>query len=151
MPVPPLGHDPAATPVAVVLGGPSAEHDVSIVSGTAIADALVGSGYPVEAWLVDLDGGWWRLPDGHRRDGRPQAAYDDPAALGADGPGRGRRSALDALAAARAPARRVPRAPRPVRRGRHGPGAVRGGRPRVHRVGRGGVARSAWTRRCSSA
>ena len=69
------------------------------MSGTAILDALVGSGYPVEAWLVDLDGGWWRLPDGHRRDGRPQAAYDDPAALGAEGP-VGAAAALDRLAAA---------------------------------------------------
>jgi D-alanine-D-alanine ligase len=84
--VPPLAHDPASTPVAVVLGGPSAEHDVSIVSGTAIAEALTGSGYPVELWLIDLAGGWWRLPDGHRRDGRPQSAYDDPATLGGDGP-----------------------------------------------------------------
>ena len=84
--VPPLAHDPAATPVAVVLGGPSAEHDVSIVSGSAIADALVVSGYPVETWLIDLGGDWWRLPDGFRRDGRPQAAYDDPGALGAAGP-----------------------------------------------------------------
>jgi D-alanine-D-alanine ligase len=86
MPVPPLGHTPAATPVAVVFGGPSAEHDVSIVSGTAIADALAGAGYPVESWLIDLRDGWWRLPDGHRRDGRPQSAYDQPAALGAVGP-----------------------------------------------------------------
>jgi D-alanine-D-alanine ligase len=86
MPVPPLAHDPAATPVAVVLGGPSAEHDVSIVSGSAIADALVASGYPVETWLIDLGGDWWRLPDGFRRDGRPQAAYDDPAGLEASGP-----------------------------------------------------------------
>jgi D-alanine-D-alanine ligase len=84
--VPPLAHDPAATPVAVVLGGPSAEHDVSIVSGSAIADALVASGYPVETWLIDLGGDWWRLPEGFRRDGRPQAAYDDPAVLGAAGP-----------------------------------------------------------------
>ncbi len=83
---PPLAHDPAATPVAVVIGGPSAEHDVSIVSGSAIADALAASGYPVETWLLDLDGAWWRLPDGFRRDGRPQAAYDDPGALDADGP-----------------------------------------------------------------
>src|SRR6185436_17707579 len=98
MPIPPLGHDPASTPVAVALGGPSAEHDVSIVSGTAILEALVGSGYPVEAWLVDLDGGWWRLPDGHRRDGPPQAAYDDPAALGAEGP-LAAAVALDRLAA----------------------------------------------------
>jgi len=87
MPVPPLGHVPAETPVAVVYGGPSAEHDVSIVSGTAIADALRGSGYPLEQWLIDLDGGWWRLPAGHRREGRPQAAYDEPVGLGAVGPG----------------------------------------------------------------
>jgi D-alanine-D-alanine ligase len=86
MSVPPLAHDPAATPVAVVLGGPSAEHDVSIVSGSAIADALAASGYPVETWLIDLSGDWWRLPDGFRRDGRPQADYDDPGALGAVGP-----------------------------------------------------------------
>jgi D-alanine-D-alanine ligase len=86
MSVPPLAHDPAATPVVVVLGGPSAEHDVSIVSGSAIADALAVSGYPVETWLIDLSGDWWRLPDGFRRDGRPQADYDDPGALGAVGP-----------------------------------------------------------------
>ena len=86
MSVPPLAHDPAATPVAVILGGPSAEHDVSIVSGSAIADALVTSGYPVETWLIDLGGAWWQLPAGFRRDGRPQAAYDDPVVLGADGP-----------------------------------------------------------------
>jgi D-alanine-D-alanine ligase len=95
---PPIAHDPAATPVVVVLGGPSAEHDVSIVSGSAIADALVASGYPVETWLIDLDGGWWRLPDGFRRDGRPQADYDDPAALGADRP-LAAGVALDVLAA----------------------------------------------------
>ena len=86
MPAPPIAHDPAATPVAVVLGGPSAEHDVSIVSGSAIRDALDASGYPTETWLIDLSGAWWRLPDGFRRDGRPQADYDDPAGLGATGP-----------------------------------------------------------------
>ena len=93
MPIPPLGHAPAETLVAVVYGGPSAEHDVSIVSGTAIADALAGSGYPVAQWLIDLGGGWWRLPADHRREGRPQAAYDDPLTLGATGP----RPAADAL------------------------------------------------------
>jgi D-alanine-D-alanine ligase len=86
MPMPPLAHEPATTPVAVVLGGPSAEHDVSIVSGSAIADALMASGYPVETWLIDLDGAWWRLPDGFRRAGRPQAAYDEPRVLDATGP-----------------------------------------------------------------
>jgi D-alanine-D-alanine ligase len=98
MPVPALAHEPASTPVAVILGGPSAEHDVSIVSGTAIADALLDSGYPVEHWLIDLDGGWWQLPPGHRRGDRPQSAYDDPAALGADGPSSAA-GALDRLAA----------------------------------------------------
>jgi D-alanine-D-alanine ligase len=100
--VPPIHHDPAATPIAVVLGGPSAEHDVSIVSGTAIADALADAGYPVQAWLIDLAGGWWRLPDGHRRDGRPQSAYDDPAGLGAEG-AMPAAAALDRLAAEASP------------------------------------------------
>jgi D-alanine-D-alanine ligase len=104
MTVPPLGHVPAQTPVAVIFGGPSAEHDVSIVSGTAIADALRASGYPVIQWCLDLDGGWWRLPGDHRRDGRPQAAYDDPGALGATGPLTAG-AALDEIAAGR---------PRPV-------------------------------------
>ena len=77
---------PAAVPVAVVYGGPSAEHDVSIVSGTAIAEALAGAGHPVSQLLVDLAGGWWLLPADHRRDGRPGAAYDAPGSLGAAGP-----------------------------------------------------------------
>jgi D-alanine-D-alanine ligase len=102
MAVPPLAHDPGSTPVAVVLGGPSAEHDVSIVSGTAVADALAGSGYPVECWLIDLAGLWWRLPDGHRREGRPEAAYDDPASLGAADPVAAA-LALERLAAAAHP------------------------------------------------
>jgi D-alanine-D-alanine ligase len=76
----------SALPVAVVFGGPSAEHDVSVVSGTAIVDALAGAGHPVSQFLVDLDGGWWLLPAGHRRDGRLAAAYDDPGSLGAAGP-----------------------------------------------------------------
>ncbi|HEY0443886.1 MAG TPA: hypothetical protein VGC90_06675, partial [Candidatus Limnocylindrales bacterium] len=77
---------PSRPPVAVVFGGPSAEHDVSIMSGTAIAAALAGAGVAVEMRYIGLDGGWWRLPDDHQRDDRPGAAYDDPAALGATGP-----------------------------------------------------------------
>jgi D-alanine-D-alanine ligase len=73
-------------PVVVLLGGPSAEHDVSVVSGTAIAAALVEEGFAVEQVLIDLDRRWWWLPAGHRRDDRPAAAYDDPPALGAQGP-----------------------------------------------------------------
>lgn len=74
------------TPVVVLLGGPSAEHDVSIVSGTAIASALADLGHPVEHVLIDLAGAWWWLPSGHRRGERPVADYDDPANLGAEGP-----------------------------------------------------------------
>jgi D-alanine-D-alanine ligase len=87
-------------PVVVLLGGPSAEHDVSIVSGTAIADALSDAGQTVQQVVIDLAGAWWWLPLGHRRDARPVTAYDQPAALGSDGPlmvG----AALDRLAAAR--------------------------------------------------
>ncbi|MEP6639874.1 MAG: D-alanine--D-alanine ligase A, partial [Chloroflexota bacterium] len=85
-------------PVIVVLGGPSAEHDVSVVSGTAIAAALADEGYPVEQVLIDLDGGWWWLPEGHHRGDQPAAAYDDPARLGAEGP-IALGAALDRLAA----------------------------------------------------
>ena len=76
----------AQTPVVVLLGGPSAEHDVSIVSGTAIARALSEEGYPVEQVLIDLNGAWWWLPSDHRRGDRTAAVYDDPAGLGAEGP-----------------------------------------------------------------
>ena len=78
--------DAAGHPIAVLLGGPSAEHDVSIVSGTAVADALRGVGCAVRQVVIDLDGRWWWLPADHERAGRPQRDYDDPAALGADGP-----------------------------------------------------------------
>jgi D-alanine-D-alanine ligase len=78
--------DAGDRPVVVLLGGPSAEHDVSVVSGTAIAEALAGAGSVVEPILIDLDGRWWFLPADHRRAGRTAAAYDDPGALGARGP-----------------------------------------------------------------
>ena len=76
----------AYPPVVVLLGGPSAEHDVSIVSGTAVSDALAAGGLDVRQVLIDLDGGWWWLPLDHRRNGRPQADYDEPRELGAEGP-----------------------------------------------------------------
>jgi D-alanine-D-alanine ligase len=76
----------AYPPVVVLFGGPSAEHDVSVVSGTAVLEALAGDGIAVEPVLIDLDGEWWFLPADHRRGDRPAAAYDDPSALGARGP-----------------------------------------------------------------
>jgi D-alanine-D-alanine ligase len=81
--------------VAVIMGGPSAEHDVSIVSGTGIAGALAARGHPVRQYVIDLAGTWWLLPAEHRRGDRAPAAYDDPRALGAAGP-------FDACAAAAA-------------------------------------------------
>ena len=76
----------AYPPVAVLLGGPSAEHDVSVVSGTAIAAALADAGLGVRQVLIDLDGRWWWLPGDHRRGERPAVEYDDPSALDAEGP-----------------------------------------------------------------
>jgi D-alanine-D-alanine ligase len=73
-------------PVAVLFGGPSAEHDVSVVSGRAIAAALEDVGVAVSRVLVDLEGRWWWLPVGHRGDDLAPPAYDEPADLGADGP-----------------------------------------------------------------
>lgn len=73
-------------PIVVLLGGPSAEHDVSIVSGTAIAAALADAGADVRQVLIDLDGAWWWLPVDHRRDERPAADYDRPMKLKAEGP-----------------------------------------------------------------
>ncbi len=90
----------AYPPVVVLLGGPSAEHDVSIVSGTAIAEALATAGLSVSQVVIDLDARWWWLPPDHRREERPPAAYDDPATLGADGP-HAVGAALDRLAAER--------------------------------------------------
>ncbi|MFL5769047.1 MAG: D-alanine--D-alanine ligase [Chloroflexota bacterium] len=89
----------SSVPVVVLLGGPSAEHDVSVVSGTAIAEALAVNGHPVEQVLIDLDGRWWPLPDDHRREDRAAGAYDDPRALGASGPETAGQ-ALDRLAGA---------------------------------------------------
>lgn len=93
--------NPGAThpPVAVLLGGPSAEHDVSVVSGTAIGAALADAGLQVRQVLIDLDGRWWWLPEDHRRDDRPAAVYDDPTAVDAEGPFTVG-AAIDRLAAA---------------------------------------------------
>ncbi len=86
------------TPVAVLLGGPSAEHDVSLVSGRAIATALSEKGHLVDPWLIDLDGRWWRLPATALDPSLAPTAFDEPGALGATGP-YGVAAALDMLAA----------------------------------------------------
>jgi len=87
-----------STRIAVVLGGPSAEHDVSLVSGRAIAAALMERGHDVQGWLVDLSTRFWQLPDGALDRSLPQTAYDDPSALGGLGP-LGAAEALDQISA----------------------------------------------------
>ncbi len=72
--------------IALLLGGPSAEHDVSLVSGRAIAAALAERGHDVRGWLITLDGEWWRLPAAALDKGLARTAFDDPRALGAHGP-----------------------------------------------------------------
>src|SRR5688572_32707622 len=74
------------TTIAVLLGGPSAEHDVSLVSGRAIAAALAERGHTIQGWLIGLDGTWWRLPASAMDRALPTTAFDKPHALGADGP-----------------------------------------------------------------
>jgi D-alanine-D-alanine ligase len=72
--------------VVVLLGGPSAEHDVSVVSGWAIADALAEAELSVERIYIDLLDGWWSMP-ASASIGRPRpGAFDDPGSLGAEGP-----------------------------------------------------------------
>jgi D-alanine-D-alanine ligase len=89
-------------PLAVLLGGPSAEHDVSLVSGRAIAAALSERGWPVEGWLIGLDGAWWRLPPSALDPDLPPTAYDDPPALDASGP-HGAAAALSLIRASEGP------------------------------------------------
>lgn len=74
------------TAVAVLLGGPSAEHDVSIVSGLAVARALAERDHVVSAWYLDLGGDWWVLPRELVSEPPDARAFDDPASLGAVGP-----------------------------------------------------------------
>jgi len=74
------------TAVAVLLGGPSAEHDVSLVSGRAIATALAAAGHDVGGWLLTLTGEWWRLPAAALDRDLPLEAFREPLGLEADGP-----------------------------------------------------------------
>ena len=86
----------------MLLGGPSAEHDVSIVSGTAIADgARRARAIAVEQVLIDLDGRMVvaaarprarRPARGRRTTTRPSLGARGPVSVGA---------AIDRLAAAR--------------------------------------------------
>jgi len=89
------------TVISVLMGGPSVEHEVSLVSGRAIAAALAARGHDVSAWLIDLQARWWRLPASGLDRELPATAYREPRALGASGP-LSAAAALDELAGAEA-------------------------------------------------
>ena len=93
---------PAAC-IAVLMGGPSAEHDVSLVSGRAIAAALAGRGHPVTGGSSISTGRWWALPDTRARPGHPRdATSTTPRPSGAQGP-MSAAAALERIAAADPP------------------------------------------------
>lgn len=72
-------------PVLVLFGGRSAESDVSVVSGTAIAAALLDAGLHVTQAHIARDGSLRQLPATHRRGDLPGGAYTDltaPVLLG---------------------------------------------------------------------
>ena len=73
-------------PVLVLFGGQSAESDVSVISGTAIAAALLDAGLHVAQAHIARDGSLRPLPVTHRRGDLPGGAYTDltaPVLLGA--------------------------------------------------------------------
>src|SRR5450631_1951427 len=67
---------PALT-IAVLAGGRSSEHDVSLASGAAVSEGLVAAGHEV-VWIeVGRDGAW-------RRDGERLTVSPGGGLLGAD-------------------------------------------------------------------
>ncbi len=54
--------DSAARTVAVVFGGPSPEHDVSILTGLQVSRTLVGTGRSVIGLYWSKTGDWFRVP-----------------------------------------------------------------------------------------
>lgn len=70
------GHS-ALPPVLVLFGGRSAESDISTISGTAIAAALLDAGLTVTQAHIARDGSLRPLPAAHRRGDLPGGAYTD--------------------------------------------------------------------------
>ncbi len=64
-------------PVVLLYGGRSAEAEISVVSGSAIAAALMDRGVAVTQLLILRSGNAALLPFGHRRDARPPTDYTD--------------------------------------------------------------------------
>jgi D-alanine-D-alanine ligase len=63
--------------VAVISGGRSSEHDVSLASGVAICDGLLAAGHEVVSIEIDRDGAW-------QCDGGPVSAHPGKGLRGVD-------------------------------------------------------------------
>ncbi|MCB9739581.1 MAG: D-alanine--D-alanine ligase [Deltaproteobacteria bacterium] len=75
--------DPTSLHVAVLHGGPSSEHDISVVTSRGVLAALRARGHRADAVWVDRNGRW-HLGGGETDSGVAQGAgLDLPAALGA--------------------------------------------------------------------
>jgi D-alanine-D-alanine ligase len=80
--------------IAVVLGGRSSEHDVSLASARSVVEGLERAGHEVETIAIDRTGGWTLGPgggaalapgpSGRLLPGRAADAPDVPAAAGAE-------------------------------------------------------------------
>ena len=101
--------DPDAMRVAVLAGGRSSEHDVSLNSAAAVREGIAAAGHEVLPVTIERSGAWIAR-------------------------GRGAGAAPERRPARRR--RRLPGPARPVRRGRHGPGPARAARRALRRRGR---------------
>ena len=126
--------------IAVVAGGRSSEHAISLASARSVIDALDPERYDVVTLLIDERGGW-QVVDGAAA---LLAASEGtaPAQLAKGGgtslvPGAGGGALVGGNgASAGRDRRRVPRAARALRRGRHDPGPARDARAALRRRGR---------------
>ena len=109
--------------VAVLMGGRSSEHDISLASARSVLEALDPDKYEALTSRSAATG-----PVG-ARDGRPARAPGRPRGGDATGADVGRRRPGHA----RRRRRGLPHPPRPVRRGRHRAGAARAGRRPLRR------------------
>ena len=128
--------DAAVTPrvrIAVVAGGRSSEHAISLASARSVIEALDPARYDVVTLLID-DAGGWQVVDGAAAllaaaRGRAAGASSRPAAGRRSCPGRGGGALVGANGATPGEIDVVfPVLHGPVRRGRHDPGPARDAR-----------------------
>jgi D-alanine-D-alanine ligase len=72
--------------VAVLAGGRSSEHEVSLASASAVLDGLEAGGHDCRPIVIDRDGSWWAQDPRQFRDGDPGSARGEQLGLE---PGRG--------------------------------------------------------------